>query len=117
MCVDERETGGKMNIQEMEIMKVDEFRCVGSTEEKKCRQGGGYTGRRILKILKLLDRRKRNTTEKNLDMQRVVVREEKTRLRWKQLPYTEQLPMEGITFNCYIMAVVGFDHSATLPHL
>lgn len=52
-----------------------------STEEKRCRQGGGYTGRRILKILTLLDRRKRKTTEKNLDMQRVVVREEKTRVR------------------------------------
>lgn len=52
-----------------------------TTEEKRCRQGGGYTGRRILKILTLLDRRKRKTTEKNLDMQRVVVREEKTRVR------------------------------------
>lgn len=33
MWVDERETGGKMNIRGMEIMKVDEFRCVGSTME------------------------------------------------------------------------------------
>lgn len=76
--------------------------------------------------MKLRDRRKRNTTEKNLDMQRMVVREEKTRVRWKQLPYTEQVPMEGIMFNWYIIGTPperlepkssAFDHSATLPQL